>query len=94
MRQDERCGWAEGKLTATSEEAAPAGSAHAEKRLVTFRNRVWVEERDPGIRVFEARIASAPLPSWHEIDLAHRFYDTPQGTRFMISPQARTDALF
>jgi hypothetical protein len=51
------------------------------------------EERDPAIREFEARIASAPLPSWREIDLAHGFHDTPQGPRFTISPQARTDVL-
>lgn len=51
------------------------------------------EERDPAIRAFEARIASAPLPSWREVDLAHGFHDTPQGPRFTISPQARTDVL-
>jgi Eco57I restriction-modification methylase/MmeI, target recognition domain len=51
------------------------------------------EDRDRAIRAFEARIASAPLPSWREIDLAHGFHDTPQGPRFTISPQARTDVL-
>jgi hypothetical protein len=51
------------------------------------------EDRDPAIRAFEARIASAPLPSWREIDLAHGFHDTPQGRRFTISPRARTDVL-
>ncbi len=51
------------------------------------------EDRDPAIREFEARIASAPLASWREIDLAHGFHDTPQGPRFTISPQARTDVL-
>lgn len=51
------------------------------------------EERNPEIQAFEARIASAPLPSWREIDLAHGFHDTPQGQRFTISPQARTDVL-
>lgn len=51
------------------------------------------EDLDPAIRAFEARIASAPLPSWREIDLAHGFHDTPQGPRFTISPQARTDVL-
>jgi hypothetical protein len=51
------------------------------------------EDRDPAIREFEERIASAPLPSWREIDLAHGFHDTPQGPRFTISPQARTDVL-
>lgn len=47
----------------------------------------------PEIRAFEARIASAPLPSGREIDLAHGFHDTPQGRRFTISPQARADVL-
>ena len=51
------------------------------------------EERDPAIRAFEGKVASAPLPSWREIDLAHGFHDTPQGPRFTISPQARTDVL-
>jgi hypothetical protein len=51
------------------------------------------EEREPQIREFEARAASAPLPSWREIDLAHGFHETPQGTRFTISPQARIDVL-
>ena len=47
------------------------------------------EEREPRIREFEARIASASLPSWREIDLDHGSHDTPQGTRFTIGPQAR-----
>jgi hypothetical protein len=36
---------------------------------------------------FEARIASAPLPSWREIDLAYGFHETLQGRRFTISPE-------
>ena len=51
------------------------------------------EEREPQIREFEARIAFTPLPSWREIDLGHGFHETPQGTRFTISPQARIDVL-
>lgn len=51
------------------------------------------EDSDLAIREFEARIASAPLPAWREIDLAHGFHDTPQGRRFTISPQAGTDVL-
>lgn len=51
------------------------------------------EEREPQIREFEARIASAPLLSWREIDLGHGFHNSPQGTRFTISPQARVDVL-
>lgn len=49
------------------------------------------EEHEPQIREFEAGIASAPLPSWREIDLGHGFHETPQGIRFTISPQARVD---
>ena len=51
------------------------------------------EERDDGIREYEARIASTPLPSWGEIDLEHGFHDTRQGPRFTISPQARVEVL-
>jgi hypothetical protein len=51
------------------------------------------EERETGIREFEARVASAPLPSWHEIELGHGFHETRQGMRFTISPQARVDVL-
>lgn len=53
MRQDVRYGWAEGKMTAPTEEAATAGSAPAEGQLVTVRNRIWVV---PGV----ARSAIAP----------------------------------
>lgn len=51
------------------------------------------EEREPPIREFEERIASAPLPSWREIDLGHGFHETRQGVRFTISPQAQLDVL-
>jgi hypothetical protein len=51
------------------------------------------EEREPQIREFETKIASAPLPSWRDIDLGHGFHETRQGTRFTISPQARADVL-
>jgi hypothetical protein len=51
------------------------------------------EEREPGIREYEARVASAPLPSWREIELGHGFHETRQGVRFTISPQARIDVL-
>lgn len=44
------------------------------------------EEYEPQIREFEAKAASAPLPSWREIDLGYGFHDTPQGIRFTISP--------
>ncbi|GGV42967.1 hypothetical protein GCM10010182_79560 [Actinomadura cremea] len=47
------------------------------------------EEREPGIREFEAGKASEPLPSWREIELDHGFHETRQGVRFTISPQAR-----
>jgi len=51
------------------------------------------EEREPQIREFEAKIASDPLPSWREIDFRNGFYETQQGVRFTISPQARVDVL-
>ena len=37
--------------------------------------------------------ASAPLPSWREIELGHGFHETRQGVRFTISAQARADVL-
>jgi hypothetical protein len=51
------------------------------------------EERESAIRAYEARVASAPLPSWREIELEHGFHETRQGVRFTISPQARADVL-
>ena len=51
------------------------------------------EEREPAIREYEAHVASAPLPTWREIDLGHGFYETRQGLRFTVSPQARVDVL-
>ncbi|HEY7484014.1 MAG TPA: hypothetical protein VH912_06080 [Streptosporangiaceae bacterium] len=51
------------------------------------------EEREPEIREFEATIATAPLPSWREIDLGHGFHETRQGVRFTISPEAQLDVL-
>ena len=51
------------------------------------------EEREPAIREYEERIASAPLPAWREIELGHGFHETRQGIRFTISPQARVDVL-
>jgi hypothetical protein len=51
------------------------------------------EEREPGIRAYEAKVASAPLPSWREIELGHGFHETRQGVRFTISAQARADVL-
>ena len=43
------------------------------------------EEREPAIREYEAKVASAPLPSWREIELGHGFHETRQGVRFTIS---------
>ena len=51
------------------------------------------EEREPTIREYEAKVASAPLPSWREIELGHGFHETRQGVRFTISAQARADVL-
>jgi hypothetical protein len=53
----------------------------------------WDEEREPGIRDYEVKAASAPLPAWREIDLGHGFHETRQGVRFTISPQARIDVI-
>ena len=51
------------------------------------------EEREPTIRAYEARVTSAPLPSWREIELGHGFHETRQGVRFTISERARADVL-
>ena len=51
------------------------------------------EEREPGVVAFERKVASAPLPSWREIELGHGFHETRQGVRFTISPEARIDVL-
>jgi hypothetical protein len=51
------------------------------------------EEKDSGIRGYERQTTSAPLPSWRTIELGHKFYETRQGSRFTIDPQARTDIL-
>ena len=51
------------------------------------------EEREPSIREHESMIASAPLPSWREIPLSHGIYETRQGKRYTIGPQARIDVL-
>ena len=51
------------------------------------------EEREPAIVQYEATAASAPLPTWREIDLGHGFYESWQGQQFTISPKARADAL-
>jgi hypothetical protein len=51
------------------------------------------EEQEPEIREYEARVASARLPSWREIELGHGFHETRQGVRFTLSPQARVDVL-
>jgi hypothetical protein len=51
------------------------------------------EDRDPVIREYERKVASASLPRWREIDLDHGFYETRQGMRFTISAQARVDVL-
>jgi hypothetical protein len=51
------------------------------------------EEREPAIRTYESSVASAPLPSWHEIDLTYGFYELRQGLRFTINPQAGIEIL-
>jgi hypothetical protein len=51
------------------------------------------EERDPGIREHEAKVATTSLPRWRNIEFGHGFYVTRQGMRFTISPEARVDVL-
>jgi hypothetical protein len=51
------------------------------------------EEREPSIRDYEAKAATALLSPWPEIDLMHEFYETRQGLRFTFSPQARLEVL-
>jgi hypothetical protein len=51
------------------------------------------EEQEQEIQEFEARVTSAPLPTWRDINLCHGFHETTQGVRFTISPQARLDVL-
>lgn len=79
--------------TCTEPDIAQLREIHVEIDEAVREAYALDEDRDPAIRAFEGRIASAPLPSWSEIDLAHGFHDTPQGRRFTISPQARTDVL-
>jgi hypothetical protein len=66
---------------------------HAEIDAAVHEAYTLDEESEPAIRAYEVKIASALLPSWQEIDLAHGFYETQQGMRFTISPQARADVL-
>ena len=47
---------------------------HVEIDEAVWEAYAFDEEREPQIREFEARIASAPLPPWREIDLGHGFH--------------------
>ena len=53
----------------------------------------WMRSESLAIREYETQKASAPLPSWREIELGHGFHETRQGVRFTISAQARADVL-
>ena len=53
----------------------------------------WTRSESLRSGQYEVRVATAPLPSWREVELRHGFYGTRQGVRFTISPQARADVL-
>ncbi|ACY96014.1 conserved hypothetical protein [Thermomonospora curvata DSM 43183] len=75
------------------EEISSLRDIHVEINEAVCEAYALQEEQDPGIRKFEARVASKPLPAWRDIELRHGFYETQQGIRFAISPQARDDVL-
>ncbi len=66
---------------------------HLEIDLAVLQAYAADEQREPQLQEFEARVASASLPRWPEIDLGHGFHDTRQGVRYTISPAARVDVL-
>jgi hypothetical protein len=66
---------------------------HAENDEAVREAYALDERREPTIRQYEAKVASAPLPSWREIELGHGFHETRQGVRFTISARARADVL-
>jgi hypothetical protein len=78
---------------AQDDEIAHLREIHMEVDEVVREAYALDEEREHAIREHEAKVASAPLPSWREIELGHGFRETPQGVRFTISPQARVDVL-
>jgi hypothetical protein len=82
------------KALATSPDLRELAALHAACDNEAVREAYALdEEREPAIRAFEAKVASAPLPSWREIDLGHGFHQTRQGIRFTVSPQAHADVL-
>ncbi|MEV6983213.1 DNA methyltransferase [Sphaerisporangium sp. NPDC051017] len=66
---------------------------HAELDRTVLEAYALDEDREPAIRAFEAKIPSASLPPWGEIELGHGFHGTRQGTRFTISPAAQAVVL-
>ena len=79
--------------TTTDEDVARLREIHVEIDESVREAYALDEEREPAIRDYEAEIASAPLPTWREIELGHGFHETRQGVRFTISAQARADVL-
>jgi hypothetical protein len=79
--------------TARNEDIERLRKIHQEIDEAVHEAYALAEEQEPGIRKFEARAASVPLPAWREIKLGHGFHETRQGVRFTISPQARVDVL-
>jgi hypothetical protein len=77
----------------SDEEIERLREIHVEVDEAVQEAYVLNEEREPTIRAYEAKTASAPLPRWREIELGHGFHETQQGIRFTISPQARVDVL-
>src|ERR1017187_7644577 len=75
------------------EDIAGVRGIHAEIDEAVREAYALDEEQEPAIRDYESQKASAPLPSWREIELGHGFHETRQGVRFTISTQARADVL-
>ncbi|GLZ09551.1 hypothetical protein Acsp03_70170 [Actinomadura sp. NBRC 104412] len=73
----------------SSREVSNLRQAHIEVDEAVRESYALDEELEPAIREAEALVTSGSLPSWREIELKHGFYETGQGVRFTISPQAR-----
>jgi hypothetical protein len=79
--------------TAQDDDVAQLRQIHVEIDEAVREAYALDEEQEPRIHEHEAKEASAPLPSWREIDFGHGFHDTRQGLRFTISSQARIEVL-
>jgi hypothetical protein len=65
-----------------SEDIQQLRALHTEMDLAVAEAYGWFDEQ-----------TLAKHPDWEPLDLAHDFYDTPQGIRFTISPDARREVL-